>query len=92
MQFDETEISDTHGVLEDMYTNDVILHCPSILAKPKYDIRIRHEFLKFLGKAQYDPRKPNFVPPSALLMSDETFCKKVARVPVELYNKFLLTV
>jgi len=92
-QWDEESVRETHSVVKQMYTNQVILHSPAILAVPKHDVRVRHLFLKFLGKAQYDPKKPNYVSPAVIAeTSDEQFCLQAAKVPLDILNKFLLTV
>lgn len=91
-RWDEDELRETVGVLTKMYTRQVILHNPKVLALEKLEVRTRHEFLIFLGKAVYDPTKANYVPPESLLVDDETFCSKYAKVPLQLYHKFLLTV
>ena len=90
--WDEGEVRETYEVLCQMYTNDVMLHEPKVIALPKHDVRIRHEFLTFLGKAQYDPQTAGYVPPQSLLLDDEAFCDRYAKVPLRIYHKFLLTV
>jgi len=91
-KWDEDELRESCLVLRQMYTNEVVLHEPKVMALPKHDIRIRHEFLTFLGKAQYDPNIAGYVPPKSLLLDDETFCARYAKVPLRIYHKFLLTV
>lgn len=90
--WDEGEVRETCEVLCQMYTNGVMLHEPQVIALPKHDVRIRHEFLTFLGKAQYDPQTAGYVPPQSLLLDDEAFCARYAKVPLRIYHKFLLTV
>ena len=52
----------------------------------------RHQFLTSLGRAQYDPGKPQYVSPTALTEgSDLEFVEKVARSTIQLYNAFLKT-
>lgn len=55
-------------------------------------MRERHLFLKELGKAQYDPKKPNYVSLSAISKgNDSIFCQEVAKTSIETYNLFLKT-
>jgi len=93
MQWDEDSIRETHSVLRQMYTNQVLLHWPAILAVPAREVKTRHAFLRFLGKSQYDPKKPNYVSPKVISeTTDQEFCAQVAKVPIDIFNKFLLTV
>ena len=49
--------------------------------------------MKKLGRDQYNPKKPNYISPKVLCEeSDADFCELGAHVPVELYNKFLMTI
>lgn len=55
-------------------------------------IEYRHKYLKFLGRAQYDPTKPLYVPLSAFFeVDDATFCLKYAKTSVHDLNAFLKT-
>jgi len=93
MQWDEDAVRETHAVVKEMYNKQVVLHFPEILAAPKNELRARHAFLKFLGKNQYDPKKPNYISPKAIWQtSDKEFCSEVVKVPIDMFNKFLLTV
>ena len=84
----------------------VLAHFPTALTgnplevqrlKQKYlnqysQIAERHQFLKSLGRAQYDPGQPQYVSPAALTEgSDVEFAEKVARSNIQLYNAFLKT-
>ena len=55
----------------------------------------RNLFLSFqvkIERNQYDPSKPNYVSPVALAeTSDDEFCLKYAKVPVNIFNQFLKT-
>lgn len=45
-----------------------------------------------MKKAQYDPSKPMYVSPRALISgTDLEFCRDIAKTSVELYNEFLKT-
>ena len=75
------------------FSHELILHHPEILVQRRLDLRARHFFLKKLGRDQYDPQKPNYASPKMFCEEDDAvFCEVCARVPVEMYNKFLLTV
>ena len=73
-------------------SHQTIVQHPYILLKNRLVLRDRHLFLKKLGRDQYDPAKPNFVSPKTLCEdSDSEFCTRSAKIPVEYYNKFLLS-
>jgi mTERF domain-containing protein len=56
-------------------------------------VKTRLEFLKKLGRAQFEPNLPNFVSPNSLaLIDDIDFSIQVANVPVSLYNQFQQTI
>jgi len=70
----------------------VLAHFPTALTGNPLEIAERHQFLKSLGRAQYDPGKPQYVSPAALTEgSDVEFAEKVARSNIQLYNAFLKT-
>jgi len=94
MQEDTDFIQDRFDILyHDMgYDRYLIVHSAPCLNGDLLTMKTRLKLLQKLGKAQVDPTKPNFVNPRAFaLYSDEEFCQKVARIPVELYNKFIQT-
>ena len=64
----------------------------TVVASRKLQVAERHQFLTSLGRAQYDPGKPQYVSPTALTEgSDLEFVEKVARSTIQLYNAFLKT-
>lgn len=70
----------------------VIEEQPSGLVCRAHKLKERHLFLKKLGKAQYDPKKPGYV--SIDLISkgnDVTFCQNTAKTSIETFNLFLKT-
>ncbi|VDO97731.1 unnamed protein product [Soboliphyme baturini] len=74
------------------FSHEEILKWPRVLRERKSRIQERHEFLRKIGRAQYDPMKPNFVSLNALMNDrDRDFCFTVAKVPVSVYNEFLKT-
>jgi len=55
-------------------------------------VRPRHEFLKKLQKAQYNPDLPNYISLRKLLHPDDKyFAEEVCRVVVDSYERFLKT-
>ena len=70
----------------------LILAHPSALRTRIALVRQRHEFLKAIGRDQYNPKKPNFVSLKALTSGrDREFCRNVAKVPTAQFNTFLKT-
>ncbi len=70
----------------------VIAEDPSGLVNRESRLRNRHLFLKSLGKAQYDPKKPNYVSIKMITHGDDAvFCQRVAKTTVETFNNFLKT-
>jgi len=95
IQEDTDFIQDRFDVLyHDMgYERDMIVHFAPCLNGDLLTMKTRLKLLQKLGKAQVDPNLPNYVNPRAFaLYNDEEFCEKVARIPVELYNKFMQTI
>ncbi|XP_011629996.1 transcription termination factor 3, mitochondrial [Pogonomyrmex barbatus] len=71
---------------------DFIVQMPNILLCRKTRLQQRHLFLMELKKAQYDPSKPMYVSPKALIGgTDADFCRDVAMTSIEIYNAFLKT-
>ena len=70
----------------------LIVADPTILTTCKFKTQNRHTFLKCLGRAQYDPKKPNYITSKALCVGeDDEFCKNVAKTSIETYNLYLKT-
>uniref|UniRef100_A0A182FV97 Transcription termination factor 3, mitochondrial n=1 Tax=Anopheles albimanus TaxID=7167 RepID=A0A182FV97_ANOAL len=73
-------------------THDQILKTPDLLLTRDFRIKQRHEFLKFLGKTQYDPKKELYIPLKSLAAgTDEQFVTEIAKSNMECYNRFLKT-
>ncbi|XP_058829278.1 transcription termination factor 3, mitochondrial [Topomyia yanbarensis] len=69
-----------------------ILKTPEILQVRDHRLKQRHGFLKFLGKAQYDPKKELYISLKLLLDgTDEKFVVDVAKSNMNCYNNFLKT-
>jgi len=72
------------------YTHEDILVWPQVLRTRVFIIRQRHEFLKSIGRDQFDPKKENFVSLKSLVLGrDSDFCRIVAKVSVNEFNMFL---
>ncbi|XP_012538097.1 transcription termination factor 3, mitochondrial [Monomorium pharaonis] len=71
---------------------DFIVRMPHILLCRKTRLEQRHLFLVELKKAQYDPSKPMYVSPRALVSgTDVDFCRDIANTSIDIYNEFLKT-
>lgn len=73
--------------------HDRIILEPHVMSCRLFRIKQRHEYLKYLNRAQYDPTKPNYVSLSKLISgSDSEFCMDIAKTNIELFNTYLKTV
>lgn len=69
-----------------------ILKTPEILQSRDHRLKHRHGFLRFLGKAQYDPRKELYISLKSLVEgTDEEFVRDVAKSNMECYTSYLKT-
>lgn len=67
-----------------------IVNNPEVLLCRAFRLKQRHLFLEKLGRAQYDPKKENYVPLTALIKdTDPEFCKTYAKCNVSDFNIFL---
>ncbi|XP_070778305.1 transcription termination factor 3, mitochondrial [Enoplosus armatus] len=65
---------------------------PQVLNAKYLRIRERHQFLEYLGKAQYDPTLPNYISLDRLVsLPDETFCTELASATLEDFYLFQKT-
>ncbi|KOC62676.1 mTERF domain-containing protein 1, mitochondrial [Habropoda laboriosa] len=63
---------------------------PKVLLCKRPRLEKRDQFLAYLKRNQYDPKKPLYVSPLALVEgSDTDFCINVAKASVSTYNEFL---
>lgn len=73
-------------------SHKALVKTPEILLCRHFRIQQRNAFLEKIGKAQYDPTKPNFVPLIKLVEgTDADFCFNVAKCTVSDFNLFLKT-
>ncbi|CAK9814969.1 Transcription termination factor 3, mitochondrial [Anthophora plagiata] len=71
-------------------SHKIICNQPQVLVCRKSRLEKRHEYLVSLKRDQYDPTKPLYVSPLALVGdSDLQFCTNVAKTSITTYNKFL---
>ncbi|XP_054289122.1 transcription termination factor 3, mitochondrial-like isoform X1 [Macrosteles quadrilineatus] len=70
--------------------HEQILEQPHVLLFREFIVKQRHDFLKELGKAQYDPKLPNYVSLETLVHgNDVDFCRNVAKTSINVFNAFL---
>ena len=75
------------------YERELIVHFASSMNGDLLKMRARLKLLQKLNKAQVDPTQPNYVSPEAFALYDDVkFCENVAKIPIDLYNKFMQTV
>lgn len=79
-----------HNVMN--FSHDKILQHPQILNSRLSRVKNRCEFLKLLGRNQFDEKQPRYVSPQALYgASDEDFVVNVCESTIEMYDNFLKT-
>nr|XP_044999590.1 transcription termination factor 3, mitochondrial isoform X3 [Jaculus jaculus] len=71
------------------------LHCSPekrVFNTRLFKIKERHQFLTYLGRAQYDPAKPNYISLDKLVsIPDRVFCREIAKASEKDFEKFLKT-
>lgn len=71
------------------FSHKAIATWPRILRVPHHVLKVRHEYLKSLGRDQYDPEKPNYVSLQSLSHYDDVrFARNIAKTTVGEFNKF----
>uniref|UniRef100_A0A6G1SEP3 mTERF domain-containing protein 1, mitochondrial n=1 Tax=Aceria tosichella TaxID=561515 RepID=A0A6G1SEP3_9ACAR len=71
-------------------SHGTICKFPKLLTGPILEIRHRFSYLERLRRNQFDPKKPLYVPPSALYsIDDNQFCEQYAKTSLEDYKLFL---
>ncbi|XP_053099459.1 transcription termination factor 3, mitochondrial isoform X2 [Hemicordylus capensis] len=72
--------------------HSIIVHFPQVFNSKQLRIKERHMFLKFLGRAQYDPKQPSYISLEKLVsLPDDIFCTEVAKATVQDFHKFQKT-
>ncbi len=95
MEKDTDTIQDKFDVLHNEigYSHELLAHFPQALTGDLVTTKTRLRLLQKLKKDRFDPNKPGYVNPKTLVLSsDEDFSANVAKIPLDLYNKFMLTV
>ena len=71
-------------------SHELIARTPQIFNQRLKLTKTRHEYLKTLDRAQYDPTKPLFVPLRAFYeLNDADFCMEYAKTSVNDFNAYL---
>lgn len=95
MQKYEDQLQAVFDVLhnEAGFSHEMLAKFPEVLtARRTMECKQRLEFLRFLGRDQFDPRQPNYVSPTALACADEAeFCAASAKAAGAAFNEFLKT-
>jgi len=74
------------------YSREDLMVWPQVLRIRQSHVSPRYQFLKLIGRDQFDAKKENYVSLKLLVMGrDAEFCENVAKVPVARYNEFLKT-
>ncbi|XP_043648899.1 transcription termination factor 3, mitochondrial [Drosophila teissieri] len=69
-----------------------IVQCPELLASREFRLRERHEFLKLLGRAQYNPQQDLYISPKTIVKGNNFyFIRNVAKSDLETFDLFLKT-
>lgn len=73
-------------------SHNQIVQFPEVLLSREFRLKQRHGFLKFLGKAQYNPQKDLYISPEKLVEGDdENFVLNVAKSNMVTYDRYLKT-
>ncbi|KAK1331932.1 hypothetical protein QTO34_007609 [Cnephaeus nilssonii] len=70
----------------------IIVRFPQVFNARLFKVKERHLFLAYLGRAQYDPAKANYISLDKFVsVPDEIFCEEIAKASVQDFEKFLKT-
>ncbi|XP_044524411.1 transcription termination factor 3, mitochondrial [Gracilinanus agilis] len=70
----------------------LIVKFPQVFNSKLLRVKERNSFLTYLGRAQYDPQKPNYISLDKLVsIPDEEFCKEIAKASLQDFEMFLKT-
>jgi hypothetical protein len=71
-------------------TNQDMVKFPQLFRATQYRLKTRAAYLKVLGRNQFDPNKPGYVPPGALGCGDDTeFVERYAKTSILDFNLFI---
>ncbi|XP_030377561.1 transcription termination factor 3, mitochondrial [Scaptodrosophila lebanonensis] len=69
-----------------------LLQWPELLTSREFRLRERHEFLKLLGRAQYDPQKDLYISPGSIVQGNNFyFVRHVAKSDIQTFDLFVKT-
>lgn len=72
---------------------ETIAKMPEVLSCREFRLRQRHLFLEKLGRAQYDPKLPNYISVVTLVSgNDGEFAVNVAGSSIQAFNAFLKSI
>lgn len=76
---------------EEKFSHQEFVKYPGIFLTRERRLRERIGFLRSIGRAQFNPKKPNFVSIDMIYSSgvDSNFCTTVARASVQEFNNYL---
>lgn len=80
-------------ILEEMKLtrSELVDHCTLLTIKP-FQLKVRHEFLVALTKAQYNKKKPGYISPSNMAsVGWSEFISNIAQVDPDLFRDFVKT-
>lgn len=70
--------------------HEIIVKFPQVFLSDLKTVKDRVEYLKLIGKDQFDPTEPLYIPLTAIaVVTDEEFATKFARTSVDDYDLFL---
>lgn len=74
------------------FSHDKIIQSPQLFSTRLSRMKNRHQYLKLLGRDQFDEKKPNYVSPQNFYGgTDEEFVINVCESTMETYDNFLKT-
>jgi len=79
-----------HNVMK--IPHDKILQSPEILTSRRHRLKQRHDFLRLIGKLQFDETKPGYISLKSFVEgNDKDFVLNVCKSSLETYDNFLKT-
>ncbi|XP_066480321.1 transcription termination factor 3, mitochondrial [Tiliqua scincoides] len=94
LQINKRKLTATFDYLHNIMgiPHSIMVHFPQVFNSKLLRIKERHMFLKFLGRAQYDPQQPSYISLEKLVsLSDDMFCTEIAKATVQDFQKFQKT-
>ncbi|KAJ6653834.1 hypothetical protein lerEdw1_008678 [Lerista edwardsae] len=94
LQINKRKLTETFDYLHNIMgiPHNLMVHFPQVFNSKLLRVKERHMFLKFLGRAQYDPLQPSYISLENLVsLSDDMFCAEIAKATVQDFEKFQKT-